>query len=101
MGAGLSFIKVSAEELAQVSAQLKSTATQVARDSAQALGLVNGLVDQGWEGAASSQFDALFTQWKKTADKLIESPNGVSTLLNNARTTYADTEQSIARSMSH
>jgi WXG100 family type VII secretion target len=96
----LSFIKVTAEELHQVASQLSSTASQVASENAQALGLVNALVGQGWEGAASGQFDALFTQWKTSADKLIESLTGISTLLNNAGTAYADTEASIARSMS-
>ncbi len=97
----MSFIKVTAEELHQVASQLTATAGNVTSENASAMGLVNGLVGQGWEGAASAQFDALFTQWKTSADKLIESLNGISTLLNNAGTAYADTEANIARSMSH
>ncbi len=96
----MSFIKVTAEELHQVAAQLNSTAGSITGENARALGLVNGLVGQGWEGAASAQFDALFTQWKTSADKLIESLTGIGTLLNNAGTAYSDTEASITRSMS-
>jgi WXG100 family type VII secretion target len=95
----MSYLKVTAEELHQVSSQLTSTASNITAENVQALGLVNGLVGQGWEGAASGQFDALFTQWKTSADKLIESLTGISQLLQGAGTAYAETEESVARSM--
>jgi WXG100 family type VII secretion target len=96
----VSFIKVTAEELQNVSGQLNSTAGSISAENSRALSLVNGLVGQGWEGAASSQFEVLFTQWKDSADKLMQSLEGISTLLSNAATAYSETEQSITRSMS-
>ena len=96
----MSFIKVTAEELQSVSGQLQSTAGAITGENTRALAMVNGLVGQGWEGAASSQFDILFTQWKDSADKLIQSLEGISSLLTNAATAYSETEASITRSMS-
>jgi WXG100 family type VII secretion target len=96
----VSIIKVTAEELQSVAGQLTSTASAIGGENTRAIGLVNGLVGQGWQGAASSQFDALFTQWKDSAQKLIESLDGISTLMNNAAVAYSDTEASITRSMS-
>lgn len=94
------YLKVTAEELQQVSGQLSATASSISAENIRALGLVNGLVGQGWEGAASAQFDALFNQWKTSADSLLESLNGISTLLQGAGTAYSDTEASVAKSMS-
>lgn len=95
----MSFIKVTAEDLQAVSTQLSSTASQIASENAAALNLVNGLVGEGWEGAASAQFEALFNQWKSSADGLLSSLDGISRLLSQAGTAYADTEQSIKQSM--
>lgn len=95
----MSFIKVTAEELQNVSGQLNTTAGSISGENGRALSLVNGLVGQGWEGAASGQFEALFTQWKESADKLIQSLEGISALLSNAATAYSETEQNITRSM--
>lgn len=96
----MTYLKVTAEELHQVAGQLTATAGNVTAENARALGQVNGLVGQGWEGAASGEFQRLFQQWKTSADQLIESLNGISQLLNSAGTAYSDTEQSVARSMS-
>jgi WXG100 family type VII secretion target len=95
----MGLLKVTAEELQSVSGQLNGASANITAENARALGLVNGLVGQGWEGSASGQFNVLFNEWKTSADKLIESLNGISQLLGNAGTTYAETEASIARSM--
>lgn len=96
----MTYLKVTAEELHQVSGQLTATAGNITSENARAMGLVNGLVGQGWEGAASGEFQRLFQQWKTSSDQLIESLNGISRLLTGAGTAYEDTEQSVARSMS-
>lgn len=95
----MSYLRVTAEELHQVAGQLTATAGNITSENARALGLVNGLVGQGWEGAASGQFEVLFNQWKTSADTLIESLTGISQLLQGAGTAYAETEESVARSM--
>jgi WXG100 family type VII secretion target len=95
----MSYLKVTADELHSVASQLTATAANVAAENTQALGRVNGLVGQGWEGAASGQFEVLFNQWKTSADQLMESLNGISQLLSGAGTAYAETEAGVARSM--
>jgi WXG100 family type VII secretion target len=95
----VSFIKVTAEELQSVSTQLNGAASEIGGQNATALNMVNGLVGQGWEGAASSQFDSLFTTWKTSADNLLRSLEGISQLLSQAGVAYSETEQSIKQSM--
>jgi uncharacterized protein YukE len=50
----VSLIKVTAEELEQVSGQLGASAAAINDENSKALGMVNGLVGAGWEGAASA-----------------------------------------------
>ncbi len=94
----MSFIKVTAEELSQLSAQLSSTAGTIQGESDGARGQVQNVVGAGWEGAASGQFAALFQQWETSSTQLIEALNGISTLLSQAGTAYAETESQVARS---
>lgn len=94
----MSFIKVTAEELNQLSSQLTSTASSIQGESDGARGQVQGIVGAGWEGAASGQFSALFEQWNQSSAQLIEALTGISQLLGQAGNTYAETEASVARS---
>lgn len=95
----MGYLKVTAEELNTVSRQLEVAAAQIADENGRAMGLVNGLVGQGWEGAASGQFAQLFHQWKQGADQMQQALHGISSLLNNAGTLYAQTEQQIQQSL--
>jgi WXG100 family type VII secretion target len=95
----MGFLQVTAEELNTTSSQLNTIAGQISAENAQALGLVNGLVGQGWQGAASGQFDVLFSNWKSSAQQLLESLEGISTLLSQAGAAYAETEATVTRSM--
>ncbi len=94
----MSFIKVTAEELNQLSSQLSATASSIQGESDGARGQVQGIVGAGWEGAASGQFSALFEQWNQSSAQLIEALTGISQLLGQAGNTYAETEASVARS---
>lgn len=96
----MGYVKVTPEELLTVSGQLTTAAGNIGTENAHALGLVNGLVGEGWEGAASTQFSVLFDQWNTSAAKLLESLDGISKLLSGAGSAYADTEANIASSMS-
>jgi WXG100 family type VII secretion target len=95
----VSLIKVTAEELQQVSGQLGASAAAINDENSKALGLVNGLVGAGWEGAASSQFHTLFTEWKTGADQVQHALHGISQLLNKAGVAYAATEDHIKSAM--
>jgi WXG100 family type VII secretion target len=95
----MSFIKVTAEELDSLSAQLIKAAGLIDSENQTAMGQVNGLVGAGWQGAASGQFHELFNNWKTGADQVHKSLTGISQLLSHAATAYRDTEQQIASSM--
>lgn len=95
----MAVIRVTAEELQTISGQLNTTATNISSENQAALAKVQGLVGQGWEGAASEQFNQLFTQWKSSADQIQQSLDGISKLLSKAGTAYTETEQQIKRSL--
>ena len=61
--------------------------------------LVQSLVASDWQGAASSAFDGLYQQWNTSAASLREALDGISRLVANAATAYANTEQQIQQSM--
>lgn len=94
----MAFIKVTAEELSQLSSQLSGVASSIQGESDGARGQVQAVVGAGWEGAASGQFNALFEQWNTSSKQLIEALTGISQLLGQAGTAYADTESQITRS---
>src|SRR5690349_472384 len=58
-GEGMSYIKVTAEELQNISGSLKTASDNIQAENARAMSQVTGLVGQGWEGAASDQFNQL------------------------------------------
>ena len=96
----MGYLKVTAEELNTVATRLQTSSAQIADETAGSMGMVNGLVGQGWEGAASGQFSELFQQWKTSADQMQQALHGISDLLNNAGTLYAQTEQQIQQTLS-
>ena len=96
----MSFLKVTAEELNSVSGQLQTSAAAINDENTRAMTNVNNLVGAGWEGAASSQFSALFQEWKTGADQVQQALHGISQLLSNAGTAYAQTEDQVRSSMS-
>ena len=95
----MSYIKVTAEDLDSLSAQLTKAAGLIDSENQTAMSQVNGLVGAGWQGAASGQFQDLFNKWKSGADQVHQSLTGISQLLTQAATAYRDTEQQIASSM--
>lgn len=95
----MGLIKVTAEELEQVSGQLGASAAAINDENSKAMGMVNGLVGAGWEGAASSQFHTLFNEWKTGADQVQNALHGISQLLNKAGVAYAATEDQIKSAM--
>lgn len=95
----MALIKVTSEDLATVSAQLSSGSEEIDSQLARMRGLVQGLVASDWQGAASSAFDGLYQQWNTSAANLREALDGISRLVANAATAYANTEQQIQQSM--
>jgi WXG100 family type VII secretion target len=94
------YIKVTTEELNTVAGTLNSAASQINELHAQAMAGINGLVGAGWEGAASAQAAALISQLRTAAAQTDDALAGLTQLLLNAGSTYAETEAEIVRSMS-
>jgi len=89
-------IKVTPEQLSQLSGN-------VARGSGDIDGILSSLRSQvaplaggDWAGQASAQFNAMFEQWQRSARDLNSALHGISTLLANAGSSYAQAEQQIA-----
>ncbi len=97
----MAYIKVTAEELSSIAGQLKTAAGNIQAENGRAMTQVQGLVGSGWEGAASQQFNDLFTQWKTSADGVQKSLDGIGQLLTRAGQVYTDTEEQIRQSMTN
>jgi WXG100 family type VII secretion target len=95
----VALIKVTSEDLATVAAQLSSGSEEIDSELTTMRGLVQSLVASDWQGAASSAFDSLYQQWNTSAANLREALEGISRLVANAATAYANTEQQIQQSM--
>jgi WXG100 family type VII secretion target len=95
----MALIKVTSEDLATVAAQLSSGSEEIDGQLSKMRGLVQSLVASDWQGAASSAFSDLYHQWNTSAANLREALDGISRLVSNAATAYANTEQQIQQSM--
>jgi WXG100 family type VII secretion target len=85
--------------------QLHGMSGSVARGSSDIDGTLRGLQGQiaplvggEWAGQASQQFDAMYQQWQRSAQQLTQALQGISRLLANAGTAYAQAEMAIAGS---
>jgi WXG100 family type VII secretion target len=95
----VSVVKVTFEDL-QATAQSLSTGAQHINDElAQLKSKVDGLIGNGWEGAASASFDELYKKWQQGAVQVHDALDGISQMLASAAKTYQDTESQLAQQM--
>lgn len=92
-------IRVTSEDLASAAAQLTTGSQEIDSQLSGMHNLVQSLVSSDWQGAASSSFENLYQQWNTSAANLRQALDGISKLLANAATAYANTEQQIQQSM--
>ncbi|MBW3638378.1 MAG: WXG100 family type VII secretion target [Actinobacteria bacterium] len=85
--------------------QLQALSGQVSRGSGEIDGQLRGLgntvaplVGGDWAGAAQQRFTALWDEWQRSAQGLKHALDGISQLMNQAGTAYADAEMQIAGS---
>lgn len=93
----MTMLKVTPEQLAQVSGQLQAGSANVDSILAQLASQVAPL-GSDWAGVAQARFQELWAQWQRSAKALNESLTGISQLMRGASAGYAETEQSIASS---
>ncbi len=92
-------IRVTPEELEALSSKISGNGNVVAEQINTATAGVQNLVNQGWGGAASAQFDALWREWEAGAKQIQEAMMGMSTYLNKAAGAYRDTDNQLAQGL--
>ena len=93
MASGL--IRVTPEQLQQVSGQLRAGASNVDGTLAQLASNVAPL-GSDWAGVAQARFQELWAQWQRNARGLNDALNGIAQLMAQASANYDSTEQSNA-----
>jgi WXG100 family type VII secretion target len=90
-------IRVTPEQLASMSGRVSSGAAHIEGELA---GLAGSLAPLGgdWAGVAQQRFEALWAEWQRSARGLHEALSGISALLAQAGSHYAEAEQAIAGS---
>ncbi len=96
----MSNIKVTSADLHSVSGQLSSGSADIESRLSSLHAQVQGLVDNGWQGSASSAFHELYQQWHTSAGQLKQALDGISKQLSSAATTYEQTESQLTSQMS-
>jgi WXG100 family type VII secretion target len=89
-------IKVTTEQLSQLSGSVARGSSEIDGILGSLRAHVAPLVAGEWSGLASAQFSALFEQWQRSARDLNAALQGISALLANAGSAYAQAEQHIA-----
>ncbi len=95
----MSLIKVTAEDLHTLSGQVSGSATNINNELSTLSTQVTSVVGNDWMGAASGQFNELYTQWQTSANGLQKALEGISRLLASAGTQYQNTEDAVRSSM--
>lgn len=90
-------IRVTPEQLQQVSGQLTSGASSIEATNSQLRSQVAPL-GSDWAGQAQARFQQLWEQWERSARQLNEALNGIAQLTNQAGAAYADNEAAVASS---
>ncbi|HEV8652094.1 MAG TPA: WXG100 family type VII secretion target [Actinomycetes bacterium] len=90
-------IRVTPEQLQQVSAQLNAGAAGIDGTLRQLAGSV-GPLGSDWAGVAQARFLELWAEWQRSAAGLHDALTGIARLTAQAGANYEQTEQGIAAS---
>jgi WXG100 family type VII secretion target len=93
----MSGIRVTPEQLAGMSSRVAGGAASI---EGELQSLASSLAPLGadWAGVAQQRFEGLWAEWQRSARGLHEALTGISQLLSQAGTHYAEAEQAIAAS---
>lgn len=92
-------IRVTPEELENISSQVNGKASAVFDNINQATALISNLVSQGWAGTASTQFDSIWTKWDQGAKQIHQAMVDMSTYMTKAAAAYRDVDQQLAQGL--
>lgn len=90
-------IKVTPEQLAGVSAQVRGGAEKVQGILGELTSAVAPL-GSDWAGVAQTRFQSLWDEWQRSAKSLQQALDGIGNLANQASMKYAQAESAIASS---
>ncbi len=90
-------IRVTPEQLQSISGQLQSGAGEIESINSQLKSQVAPLGGD-WAGVAQARFHELWAEWERSSQGIQHALQGISQLMGQASTNYADTEQAIASS---
>jgi WXG100 family type VII secretion target len=93
----MSSIAVTPQELHSLSSQVTAGSNSI-QDQLTTLQRAVMQVSDSWQGAAQQQFEALYTEWNKSAAGLQDALNGIAQLLNTAGTNYQSTDDAVRSS---
>jgi len=96
-GGGL--IKVTPEQLMQVSGQLNAGAGSIDATLAQLTSQV-GPLGMDWAGVGQARFLELWAEWQRGGAQLREALTGIASLMTQAAGTYQSGDQGVASSFS-
>jgi WXG100 family type VII secretion target len=94
---GVSGIRVTPEQLAGLSSRVSSGSASIEGELRALSGSLAPL-GSDWAGVAQQRFLALWAEWQKSAEGLREALGGISQLLGQASSSYAEAERQIAAS---
>jgi WXG100 family type VII secretion target len=89
-------IRVTPEQLRQISSQLNKGAGEIERILGQLGGAVQPLAAD-WQGTAQAQFQELWSKWQRSSAQLKESLVGIGNLTQQAAAIYEQSEADITR----
>ena len=92
----MSGIKVTPEQLQALSGQVARGSGEIEGQLRALSNTIAPLVGGDWAGQAQQRFTALWDEWQRSAQGLKHALDGISQLMNQAGTAYAQAEQSIA-----
>jgi WXG100 family type VII secretion target len=91
-------LKVSPQQLTGLGGSCHRTAADVRGQHTALKAQLTPLFGADWSGTAATQFSSLYEQFNKNADGLSAALEGIGTLLSQAGSSYAATEQQISSS---
>jgi WXG100 family type VII secretion target len=94
----MSGIKVTPEQLNLLSGQVGRGSSEIEGQLRALSNTVAPLVGGDWAGQAQQRFTALWDEWQRSAQGLKHALDGISQLMGQAGTSYAQAESQIASS---
>ena len=92
----MSGIKVTPEQLNSLAGQVSKGSSEIDAQLRALGNTISPLVGGDWAGQASQRFNGLWDEWQRSANGLKHALDGISQLMSQAGSAYANAESQIA-----